>query len=194
MRSARLTAATRTLGELWSRGGVERAELHVLDHLWLVEWTDGPTLDGMRELVTGLIGEHVDAAGVDVAFSRDTTARAWAARAIASLRDGRLSEAAVLPGTPLHPIGHGPADLTATTMALMAYVHLLIDGTPYPDRADLPSDQPQIERLLRTTGGNRALMAIQVLQRLPHLGGTSDAVVRHDELAARRRLRARRTA
>ncbi|MFI0348938.1 hypothetical protein [Actinomadura sp. 9N407] len=188
--------ATDVLAARLAIGGLA-AELRAFDGLWLISWEDGPTLARMREPATALIAGHAAAAGARVAFSRSTTPRAWAARATAAVREGRLAQ--VLPRGATAP--EGLVDVTPAHLALIAYVQVLVDTTDDPGRPDLPEDAPWIERLLDATGGDRTLMAVQVLARLntaaspapadPCSIGTCSAGT-YDELAARRLLRSAR--
>ncbi|MFI9155691.1 hypothetical protein [Streptomyces sp. NPDC053367] len=122
---------------------------------WNMSWPDGPTHDQMRaHLEEALAGHHFpDMRDRQLHLNRGTTARAWAARAIASRREGTLAPAVTegaawrrtqLPGW--QPLGGDK--LTPEDHALLRHVDQLIEATAYPDQASAPEDEPLIEELL----------------------------------------------
>ncbi|MFD4412470.1 hypothetical protein [Streptomyces sp. NPDC058475] len=129
---------------------------------WNMSWPDGPTRDQMRaHLDEALAGHHFpDMRDRQLHLTRGRTDRAWAARAIASRREGTLAPAVAegaawrrthLPGW--QPLGRDK--LTPEDHALLRHVDELIEATPYPDRASAPEDEPLIEELL--AAGSRKL-------------------------------------
>ncbi|MFE2684469.1 hypothetical protein [Streptomyces mirabilis] len=129
---------------------------------WNMSWADGPTCDQMHvHLAEALAGHHFpDMRDRTLHLHRGTSSRAWAARAIASRREGTLGPA-VAEGAAwrrAHPSPYrlGISDLTPENHALLQHVERLIESTPYPDRVSAPEDEPLIEQLLTAGGGRRA--------------------------------------
>ena len=129
---------------------------------WNMSWCDGPTVDQMRaHLAEALAGHHFpDMRDRKLHLHRGESSRAWAARAIASRREGTLAPA-VAEGAAwrrAHPSPYrlGISDLTPEDYALLLHVEQLIRDTPYPDRASAPEDEPLIEQLLAAGGGRGA--------------------------------------
>ncbi|WP_331767112.1 hypothetical protein [Embleya sp. NBC_00896] len=151
--------------ELTRIAGIEVA--FVVDGIaaWGVEWVDGPTVDGMRAHVDAVRAGRGGFAPADhrLAFRRRQSPRAWAARAVAAEREGRLA-GAVVAGAALrrgHPAGEawGEGGLTAEEHALIDYVRVLFEVTGDPDRADRVEDEVGISRLLLEGAGSVDAMA-----------------------------------
>ena len=130
--------------------------------VWHLSWADGPLREEMRTHLDGALADYRFAEMRDrtITTHRGTSTRAWAARAIASRREGTLATAvsegaawrrAHLP----QKSPFGGAQLTPEDHALLSHINELIDVTPYPDRASAPEDEPLIEDLL--AAGTRKL-------------------------------------
>ncbi|MFI0901773.1 hypothetical protein [Streptomyces sp. NPDC020983] len=123
---------------------------------WHMGWTDGPTYEEMRAHLDAALAGHRYAEMRDrkLAPFRSNSERAWAARAIASRREGTLAPA----------VTAGAADRRATGLprlrlgtaepeseeyyALLSHVETLARTTSYPERPSAPEDEPLIEQLL----------------------------------------------
>ncbi|MFF7245329.1 hypothetical protein ACFZBU_15660 [Embleya sp. NPDC008237] len=121
---------------------------------WGIEWVDGPTVDRMRGHVAAVRTARRRVAPPEhrLAYRRRQSPRAWAARAIAVLRDAN-SARAVAAGAALrrnHPAAQGwrAGGLTPEDHALLDLVQRLSEGIADPERADRPEDEPLIRRLL----------------------------------------------
>ncbi|MFI1845156.1 hypothetical protein ACH439_23855 [Streptomyces microflavus] len=107
-------------------------------------------------LGAALAGHHyVDMRDREIDCHRSTSQRAWAARAIASRREGTLG-AAIAEGAAHRrslgvgmprPGAHGPTH-THEYYALLRHVDDLCRRTAYPERASAPEDEPLIGQLL----------------------------------------------
>ncbi|MFF8955484.1 hypothetical protein [Streptomyces sp. NPDC014894] len=124
---------------------------------WIAMWADGPREEEMRaHLDTALAGyRYVDMRDRTIDFHRSTSERAWAARAVASRREGTLGPAiaegadyrrSLGVGLP-RPGAQGPTH-THEYYALLRHVDDLCRGTAYPERPDAPEDEPGIQELL----------------------------------------------
>ncbi|HEY9328744.1 MAG TPA: hypothetical protein VIS09_10990 [Streptomyces sp.] len=132
---------------------------------WIAMWADGPRQEEMRtHLDTALAGnDYVDMRDRKIDFHRSTTERAWAARAIASQREGTLGPAIADGAAHRRSLGvgrprpgvQGPTH-THEYYALVRYVDDLCRGTAYPERASAPEDEPLIEQLLAAGTPGRA--------------------------------------
>lgn len=125
---------------------------------WNLNWTDGPTREQMRV--------HLDAALADgyryaemrdrtIHCSRSYSERAWAARAIASRREGTLAPAVAEGaayrrslGVPLPRMGVQDPSETHEYYALLRHIEELCQVVAYPERASAAEDEPLIEQLL----------------------------------------------
>ncbi|MFD5848155.1 hypothetical protein [Streptomyces chartreusis] len=129
---------------------------------WNMSWGDGPTRDQMRAYLTeALAGHHFpDMRDRQLHLHRGTSPRAWAARAIASRREGTLApavaEGAAWRRSHPSPYRLRDSDLTPEDHALLSHVEQLIEATAYPERASVPEDEPLIEQLLAAAGGRGA--------------------------------------
>ncbi|MFE4382252.1 hypothetical protein [Streptomyces cyaneofuscatus] len=132
---------------------------------WIAMWTDGPLQEEMlAHLGAALAGhQYVDMRDRKIDCHRSTSQRAWAARAIASRREGTLSPA-IAEGAALRrslgvgmprPGVHGPTH-THEYYALLRHVDDLCRGTAYPERASAPEDEPLIGQLLAAGTRDRA--------------------------------------
>ncbi|MFD4127146.1 hypothetical protein ACFXKK_10355 [Streptomyces globisporus] len=120
---------------------------------WIAMWADGPLEKEMRtHLDTALAGHrYVDMRDRTIDCHRSTSNRAWAARAIASRREGTQGTVIVEGaahrrslGVGMHRPGvHGPTH-THEYYALLRHVDDLCRGTAYPERASAPEDEPLI--------------------------------------------------
>ncbi|MEU3837842.1 hypothetical protein [Streptomyces microflavus] len=124
---------------------------------WIAMWADGPLQEEMRaHLGAALAGHHyVDMRDREIDCHRSTSQRAWAARAIASRREGTLGAAIAEGAAHRRSLGvgmprpgvHGPTH-THEYYALLRHVDDLCRGTAYPERASAPEDEPLIGQLL----------------------------------------------
>ncbi|MFE9743227.1 hypothetical protein [Streptomyces sp. NPDC006477] len=124
---------------------------------WSMNWADGPTDDEMRaHLDEALAGDRfTEMRDRKVSLLRGDTSRSWAARAIASRREGTLviavAEGAASRrrlGVELPRLGAPDPRATHEYYALLQHVRELQRTTSYPERASLPEDEPLIEDLL----------------------------------------------
>ncbi|MET8855540.1 hypothetical protein [Streptomyces sp. NPDC004579] len=158
---SRTRQAYRLATHLGDVSGVRVELVYDTGAVWHLSWTDGPLREEMRALLGKALEEHQFAEMRDrtITTHRGTSTRAWAARAIASRREGTLTPAVTegaawrrtLPSS--RPLGGN--DLTPEDHALLQHVDELIEVTPYPDRASVPEDEPLIEQLL--AAGTREL-------------------------------------
>ncbi|MFJ5899441.1 hypothetical protein ACIQFZ_29150 [Streptomyces sp. NPDC093064] len=122
--------------------------------------TDGPVADQMREHVAAALAGHhfTDMRDRKITCHRGESPRTWAARAIASRRDGSLAradaEGAAWRRAHPSPYVVANSDLTPEHYAMLQYVEQLIRDTPYPGRPSAPEDEPLIEQLLAAAGRN----------------------------------------
>ncbi|MFQ6851877.1 hypothetical protein AAIB46_13400 [Streptomyces sp. 35M1] len=132
---------------------------------WMAIWADGPLEEEMgTHLDTGLAGHrYVDMRDRTIDCHRSTSNRAWAARAIASRREGALGTAIVEGAAHRRSLGagmprpgvHGPTH-THEYYALLRHVDDLCRGTAYPERASSPEDERLIGKLLAAGSRDRA--------------------------------------
>ncbi|MFJ3752451.1 hypothetical protein [Streptomyces sp. t99] len=132
---------------------------------WIAMWADGPLEEEMRtHLDTALAGQrYVAMRDRTIDCHRSTSNRAWAARAIASRREGTLGTAIVEGAAHRRSLGvgmprrgvHGPTH-THEYYALLRHVDDLCRGTAYPERASAPEDEPLIGQLLEAGSRDRA--------------------------------------
>ncbi|MFH8620159.1 hypothetical protein ACH4E8_34465 [Streptomyces sp. NPDC017979] len=109
---------------------------------WMVSWADGPTVEGMHELVDAALAgpRYAEMRDRKIDYVRSPSDRAWAARAIASRRDGTLARAVA--------DGAAKSSDTHELYALLRHIATLVQTTAYPERADVPEDEPDIQELL----------------------------------------------
>ncbi|WP_103510789.1 hypothetical protein [Streptomyces sp. SM13] len=132
---------------------------------WIAMWADGPLQEEMRaHLGTALAGSrYVDMRDRKIDCHRSTSKRAWAARAIASHREGTLGPAIADGAAHRRSLGvgmprpgvQGPTH-THEYYALLRHVDDLCRETAYPERASAPEDEPLIGQLLATGTRDRA--------------------------------------
>lgn len=124
---------------------------------WIAMWADGPRQEEMRaHLDTALAGHrYVDMRDRNIDCHRSTSERAWAARAIASRREGTLGPAIADGAAHRRSLGVGmprPGVQGPTHpheyYALLRHVDDLCRETAYPERASAPEDEPLIGQLL----------------------------------------------
>lgn len=124
---------------------------------WNLYWTDGPLREEMRaHLAAALAGyRYVEMRDRTINCSRSHSERAWAARAIASRREGTLAPAIAdgaayrrALGVELPRLGRQDPGETHEYFALLRHVEELWRVTSYPERASAPEDEPLIEQLL----------------------------------------------
>jgi hypothetical protein len=164
-REARLLAA-----ELSRRAGVVVELVYEKPGEWILTWSCGPTVDGMRALVDRALPGFPAMRGQQLRPWRGWSMRAWAARAVASHREGRLA-LAVAEGAKWRRergIGGrwsaGAGDASPEYFALIEHVEAEIDGTPAPGRASDQGDEAVIERLLTAGEESERGMALLVLR------------------------------
>ncbi|WP_331740415.1 hypothetical protein OG323_37435 (plasmid) [Streptomyces cyaneofuscatus] len=132
---------------------------------WIAMWTDGPLQEEMLAHLGTALARHqyVDMRDRKIDCHRSTSQRAWAARAIASGREGTLSPAIAEGAANRRSLGvgmprpgvHGPTH-THEYYALLRHVDDLCRGTAYPERASAPEDEPLIGQLLAAGTRDRA--------------------------------------
>ncbi|MFI6896127.1 hypothetical protein ACIBM4_18655 [Streptomyces sp. NPDC050256] len=145
--------------------GIEVELCYASGARWIAMWADGPRQEEMRvHLDTALAGSgYVDMRDREIDCHRSTSGRAWAARAVASRREGTLGPAIAEGAAHRRSLGvgmprpgvHGPTH-THEYYALLRYVDDLCRGTAYPERASAPEDEPLIGQLLAAGTGDRA--------------------------------------
>ncbi|MDN3262882.1 hypothetical protein QWJ26_24360 [Streptomyces sp. CSDS2] len=132
---------------------------------WILGWTDGPRREEMRaHLDAALAGyRYAEMRDRTVDCHRSTSERAWAARAIASRREGALGPAITHGaayrrslGVQLPRMGVQDPGESHEYYALLHHVGELCRTTAYPDRASAPEDEPLIEQLLKAGTRDRA--------------------------------------
>ncbi|MFJ3438779.1 hypothetical protein ACIPMU_35190 [Streptomyces cyaneofuscatus] len=165
---------------------------------WIAMWTDGPLQEEMRaHLDTALAGhQYVDMRNRTIDCHRSTSQRAWAARAIASHREGTLGPAIAEGAAHRRSLGvgmprpgvHGPTH-THEYYALLRHVDDLCRETAYPERASAPEDEPLIRQLLAAGIRDRAndsrptvseydmAAALLTAERAPEMGWSSKLTV-----------------
>jgi len=97
----------------------------------------------------------------EVPMSLDNSARAFAARAVASYRDGTLTpaiRAGVQERARLGITSRSWAELSAEELTAHQYIEDLLEETAHPDRPDTAADEPAIAALIRLSGGNEYAM------------------------------------
>ncbi|WP_042404443.1 hypothetical protein [Streptacidiphilus carbonis] len=124
---------------------------------WNLHWTDGPLVEEMRaHLDTALAGYHyTEMRDRKIACSRSYSERAWAARAIASRREGTLAPAVAAEVARRRAMGLELPRLSVNVpsesheyYALLSYVEQLWQVTSYPERPSVTEDEPLIKELL----------------------------------------------
>ncbi|MFI9031162.1 hypothetical protein [Streptomyces sp. NPDC053560] len=129
---------------------------------WVLGWTDGPLPEEMRAHLDAALAGHRYAELRDrtIECARTCSARAWAARAIASRREGTLATAIAdgaahrrALGVQLPRLGSQDPDGSHEYYALLSQVEELCRATAYPERPGAPEDEPLIAQLL--TAGTR---------------------------------------
>ncbi|MFI6530695.1 hypothetical protein [Streptomyces uncialis] len=145
--------------------GAEVGLHHDTGARWIAMWADGPRQEEMRaHLDTALAGyRYVDMRNRKIDCHRSTSPRAWAARAIASRREGTLGPAIAEGAAHRRSLGvgmprpgvQGPTH-THEYYALLRHVEELCRGTAYPERASAPDDEPLIQQLLAAGTRDRA--------------------------------------
>ena len=142
---------------------------------WFAEWSSGPALEQMNELVRQLLstGRYPDVEGQKLGFSRHCSTAAWAARAVAAHRDGSLAQAVAEGAAYRRGIGavhpSAGAQRSPEYFALINHVNVLILTTAWPDRPSDPADEPVIERLLQASDGSESRMAELLLAEDPYV-------------------------
>ncbi|MGW1226595.1 hypothetical protein [Streptomyces sp. NPDC002530] len=124
---------------------------------WSMNWPDGPLYDEMRAHLDEALAGHrfTEMRDRKITPLRGETSRSWAARAIASRREGALATAVAeraayerRQGVRLPRLGTPDPRATHEYYALLHHVQELQRTTSYPERASMPEDEPLIEDLL----------------------------------------------
>ncbi|MGW9212958.1 hypothetical protein ACWGR4_39085 [Embleya sp. NPDC055664] len=167
-------------GELARVAGVEVRLVVDGFAAWGLEWVDGPTVDRMRAHVAAVRAGRRGIAPPEhrLDYRRRQSPRAWAARAVAAMRDVS-SVRAVAAGAALrrnHPAGRNrrPGALRPEDHALLDLVQRLYEGSADPERADRPEDEPLIRRLLAEGNQSREAMCRILNDADPELGFGAD--------------------
>lgn len=167
----------RALGrELSMRAGT-RVDIRYADvGEWLAEWSTGPSLEEMNDLLSRLLstGRYPTMRGQKLSFSRHCPRSAWAARAVAAYRDGTLAQAiaegaAYRRGRGIVQPPSGGRGRSPEYFALVEHVGILVMTTSWPERPSDPADEPAIERLLQASGGSESGMAELLLADGPYV-------------------------
>ncbi|WP_424640980.1 hypothetical protein [Embleya sp. AB8] len=131
---------------------------------WGIEWDDGPTVDRMRGYVAAVRTRRRRAAPPDhrLDYRRRQSPRAWAARAIALMRDGSSARAIAVGAARRrnHPAAQGwcAGALTPEDHALLDLVQRSYEAVANPERVDRPEDEALIARLLVEGNASREAM------------------------------------
>ena len=161
--SARSCQAQMVARELTRLTGITVRVVHDGQRQYLVQWTDGPTLDCMHCMAIAQLsgGRYPDLQAGMLTYARGHSARAFAARASAAQRNGSLATAIRRGVLERHRLGITPtlhARLSDQELAAHQYVESLLDQTAYPDRSDDPADEQGIAALIQLSGGNEYAM------------------------------------
>jgi hypothetical protein len=144
---------------------------------WFAEWSTGPSLEQMSEILARLLGtgRYPAMQNQKLGASRHCPPAAWAARAIASYRDGTLAEA-IAEGAAyrrgrgvIQPPSAGGGQRSPEYFALVEHVDILVMTTSWPERPSDPADEPVIDRLLRASGASESRMADLLLANDPYV-------------------------
>jgi hypothetical protein len=132
---------------------------------WSLNWTDGPVYEEMRaHFDAALAGyRYTEMRDRKIRYWRGNSERAWAARAIASRREGTLAPAVAdgaayrrSLGVELPRLGTRDPGETHEYYALLRHIEELCRVTPHSERASAPEDEPLIEQLLAAGTRDRA--------------------------------------
>lgn len=124
---------------------------------WHMSWTDGPVYEEMRaHLDAALAGyRYAEMRDRKIDVFRSHSERAWAARAIASRREGTLAPAVAdgaaerrAMGLELPRFGTNEPTESHEYYVLLDHVESLWRKTSYPERPSVPEDKPLIEQLI----------------------------------------------
>ncbi len=145
--------------------GVEVGLYYDTGARWIAMWADGPLQEEMRAHLDTALAEHhyVDMRDRKIDCHRSISQRAWAARAIASRREGTLGPAIADGAAHRRSLGvgmprpgvQGPTH-THEYYALLRHVDDLCRETSYPERASTPEDEPLVQQLLAAGTRDRA--------------------------------------
>jgi hypothetical protein len=130
---------------------------------YLVQWGNGPTMNTMLNQVSEQLatGDYPDLSAQMLSYARGFSARAFAARAVASYRDGTLIpaiRAGVQERARLGITSPSWAELSAEELTAHQYIENLLEETAHPDRPNTPADEPAIAALIRLSSGNEYAM------------------------------------
>jgi hypothetical protein len=161
--SNRSRQAQRLARSLTSLADVLVGVIHEGGHQYLVQWGNGPTMSTMLEHVTEQLAtrHYPDLSAPMVRYARGYSARAFAARAVASLRDGTLTSAIRVGVQERARLGISApswSQLSAEELTAHQHVEGLLAETSHPDRPNSPTDEPAIAALIRVSGGNEYTM------------------------------------
>ncbi|GAB2580540.1 hypothetical protein GCM10027168_11750 [Streptomyces capparidis] len=124
---------------------------------WTLRWTDGPTDKEMRRHLKAALADdrYAEMRDREVEFLRAISPRAWAARAVASLREGTLAAAVTTHAAHQRALSvqvprARVADpyRTHEHYALWRHIGELCATTAYPQRASMPEDETHIQQVL----------------------------------------------
>lgn len=168
--SNRSRQAQRLAHRLTSPADVLVGVIHQSGHHYLVQWGNGPTMDTMLKQVTEQLatGHYPDLSAGMLSYARGYSARAFAARAAASHRDGTLTRAIRVGVQERARLGISSPSwsaLNAEELTAHQYVESLLEKTAHPDRPDTPADEPAIAALIRLSGGNEYAMLPMLVSR-----------------------------
>jgi hypothetical protein len=130
---------------------------------YLIQWGNGPTGEHMSALLAAELagGQYPDLPPRLLSSFRGYTARAFAARAAAALRDGSLAGAVQAGVAERQRLGIGHPSwsrLSDADHAAHEHIERLLDVTPCPDQASDPADEPVITALIEADGGSEYAM------------------------------------
>ncbi len=163
--TTRSRQAQRLARELTQQAGIPVAVAYSDTRHYLIQWGNGPTRDGMRDLVAAELnsGAYPDLPRQMLTWSRGYSARAFAARAAAARRDGRLAQAIEEGAATRRRLGvaqprRSGSKLSPEELTARQHIEHLLATTPYPDRPTDPADVPVIAALIETSGANEYAM------------------------------------
>jgi hypothetical protein len=161
--SNRSRQAQRLARRLTSLADVVIEVTHQGRQQYLIQWGNGPTTESMLKQATEELatGRYPDLSTRMLDYARGYSARAFAACAVASQRDGSLTtaiQAGVKERDRLGVTSPRWSHLSAEELIAHQHIERVLEETANPDRSLVPADEPAIEALVRLSNGNEYAM------------------------------------